>query len=818
MHLRTFLYSLLCLLFIDFETGMAQQKNCKSIKGSLQHMGSKQSANNSRSDSIDILNYSIHLNITNFTSKVISGKCVIQFHPKLNGIAKLDLDLLKLTVDSVTQHDTLLSTAYNDTLLKINLLALLGTSDTDSVTVYYHGIPQQDATGWGGFYFTPAYAYNLGVGFGADPHNYGRVWFPCFDNFVERSSFEFAITTAAGKKAACNGYLKNHIVNANTTETWFWQLHESIPTYLASVAIASYKTVHQNFSGINGPVPVELHAVALDTANVKNSFVHLVDAFNTYEQEFGAYSWNKVGYSFVPFTGGAMEHATNVTYPRAFATGSLVYESIMAHEFSHHWWGNLVTCKTAEDMWINEGMASYSEDLFTEAVYGRANYLTDVRSNLSEILHFAHHKEGGYRAISGVPHEYTYGDHVYLKGRAVGHSLRGYMGDSLFFTGVKSFLNNRKFTDVSSYDMRDELEAASGLNLHAFFDNWVFAPGYPHFSIDSVALSPQFPNYESRVAIKQKLCGAPTFFTDVPLEISFWDSTWTAHHRKVYLNGEDSIFVFSLAFAPLFTAVNFNQKLTDAISSESKILKTTGISNFPNAFMSITVQAISDSALLRIEHNWTAPDSLKDISKAYILSPNRYWKVDGILPSGFLASGKLNYDGRTISYAGTSYLDNGLITGKEDSLVLLYRSGTNADWEEYSSYTKTMGNVNDKTGSITIDSMKLGEYVLALKNGSTGTPVTEVAAKKDYRIYPNPAGNKLNIELMLHSNNNSDIDIYDSNLRLYENYRVEGSQTNLTISSMDWPNGIYFVIITHHITQQTIMQKVIINHNQDLGD
>lgn len=113
----------------------------------------------------------------------------------------------------------------------------MAVSDTDSVSVYYHGVPQTDATGWGGFYFTPTYAYNL-VSWSLVPiHMYtGRVWFPCFDNFIERSTYDFTITTAAGKKAACNGVLTAHSVNANLTENWTWKLDQTIPTYLACVA------------------------------------------------------------------------------------------------------------------------------------------------------------------------------------------------------------------------------------------------------------------------------------------------------------------------------------------------------------------------------------------------------------------------------------------------------------------------------------------------------------------------------------------------------------------------------------------------------
>lgn len=161
--------------------------------------------------------------------------------------------------------------------------------------------------------------------------------------------------------------------------------------------------------------------------------------------------------------------------------------------------------------------------------------------------------------------------------------------------------------------------------------------------------------------------------------------------------------------------------------------------------MTVTVNTISDSALLRIEHNWTKPDSLKDVSKHYQLSPNRYWKVDGIIPSGLVASKLPTMEE---FYLPELYLDHDLIVGKEDSLVLLYRANAGGDWNVYTSSTKAMGNVNDKTGTITIDSIKAGEYVLAMKNSPLSTAPVLKNENIEYKIYPNPAGNKLTIELL----------------------------------------------------------------------
>ncbi len=222
---------------------------------------------NLRSDTIDVLNYNISLNITDFTNKIISGKTEIKFSPKLNNINKLSLDLLKLTVDSVKFAGSNLSYSYNDTLLRVNLPASYNPTDTILIKVFYHGTPQGDITGWGGFYFQNGFAYNLGVGFGAIPHNYGRVWFPCFDNFVERSTYEFNITTNNGKIAYCNGYLAHDTTDASGNRTRRWIMPNTIPSYLASVSVGSYTQISQTYNGLNGTIPIFIAALAGDTIN-----------------------------------------------------------------------------------------------------------------------------------------------------------------------------------------------------------------------------------------------------------------------------------------------------------------------------------------------------------------------------------------------------------------------------------------------------------------------------------------------------------------------------------------------------------------------
>ena len=234
-------------------------------------------ATNQRSDTIDILKYTVNLNITDFTTDTIRGNTIVKFVPKMNNINTISLDLLHMTIDSIEISTANLTSTYTDTLLIVNLPVTYNVGDTSDLIVYYHGKPQMDPSGWGGFYFQSGYAFNLGVGFGANPHNFGRAWFPCFDNFVERSKYEFNITTNNAKIAYCNGALAND-TTIGSLRTRKWILNEEIPSYLASVSISNYTQVNWVHNGINDTFPIILTALAGDTIPMKNSFVNLNNA------------------------------------------------------------------------------------------------------------------------------------------------------------------------------------------------------------------------------------------------------------------------------------------------------------------------------------------------------------------------------------------------------------------------------------------------------------------------------------------------------------------------------------------------------------
>lgn len=750
-------------------------------------------AENLRSDTIDILKYTINVEVGNATTKWINGNTVIRLAPKINNVNYIRLDLLKLIVDSVKENNNLLLYSYNDTVLKVNFGTPKNIQDTLDLTVYYKGQPKGDAM-WGGFYFDNSqgnqYAYNLGVGFAAKPHNFGRVWFPCFDNFVERSKFEFNITCDSLRKSYCNGYLAaESFSGANRVRKWI--LNEEIPTYLASVAVARYTQVNWTANTLTGPKPVILAAVPADTNSLKNGFVNLLNCIQGFETRFGPYRWNRFGYCLVPFSSGAMEHATNIAYPR-LAT-SIAYEAdLMAHELSHHWWGDLITCETQEDMWINEGMATYSSYLFTEFIKGKAQYLNTVKKSHEKLIHELHKKEGGFRPISGIPHNYTYGDHVYQKGADVAHTLRSYMGDSAFFNAVKYVMEQKKFRSINSIELRDLMQTHSGQNLVPFFSNWVMAGGWPHFAIDSVKYQPNGPAYTAVISIQQKLLGAPNLYSNVPLELSFFRPDWSRSIVTVTMNGALQTFSVNVPFNPVYCALNYDSKISDATSFENKTVKSAiNISWQLGKIFTMTQNPGADSSLLRVVHHFVKPDPFKTNPQGHKLSDQHYWSVEGILSPGFHSRVRFNYDGNKMLGGNYSYMDTLLTQVNDDSIHVFYRKNAADDWKPVLTYT--LWSIDSKTGFFELDSLKLGEYTFGNIGDTNMVNVSTLPSEKlVVSVYPNPAKEILKIEVdKLYPGTVAEI--RDLQGRLVMRVPLHSNRSSISVSEL--PSANYLVII-----------------------
>jgi aminopeptidase N len=751
----------------------------------------------------DIVQYTIRLESLNYIQKTLSGHATIQFTTDGLSLDTIHLDLLKFNIDSVVGAGSSLAYLYNDTLLSIPLQALLIPGDTQQLDIYYRGAPQKDPSGWGGFYFTGVDMFNLGVGFESNPHNFGRSWFPCRDNFTDRASYKFEVVTDTGFKAFCNGILTNSVIQPNNTIRWEYEMNDPIPTYLASVAIAPYTTWQRNFHGI----PVEIACRAGDSANVSITFQHLDSVLGHFIDAYGPYRFDKVGYCLVPFNSGAMEHATSIHIGSSYVNGTLLYESLWIHELAHMWWGDWVTCETEGDMWLNEGFATYNEAYMKEKLYGNEAYRNTIRSNHRKVLQFAHITDNGYRPLINIPHEYTYGPTVYNKGAEVARTLRHYVGDSLFFNGCRHYMNSLGNGHANSYDLRDALTTGSGITLHDFFEDWVFTPGFPHFRIDSVVHVPGGLDHYF-IYLRQEGRGNNHIYRmNIPFTLSDGVTDTTVY---LYMDSSVKMFHIPLLFLATHFTIDKNDFMADAVIDYERIITSTGAATFPETYATMNVMLTGTSSTqIRVEHHYHAPDSFQQAIQGMRLSDYHYWRIDGITDPAFVSKITFNYNGSANANAG--FMDNNLITGTEDSLVLLYRRGSGYDWTPVTNFSMVTGNKFDKVGTITADTLKLGEYTLGYKSGTTSFVEEIYNKKKQLKVWPNPFQDTINIEYASADMNNLLLLIYDSSGKLIHRQEIKGNQP-ITWTPYNKSTGSYKVQILQGNTQLTsetiILQSV----------
>ncbi|MEM1319472.1 MAG: M1 family aminopeptidase [Bacteroidota bacterium] len=710
-----------------------------------------------RSDTMDILNYEINLDVTDFTGQTINGSCVVRMTPKMNGQQSVVLDLLGFGVDSVVGDNGPLAYNYDSLKLNVSFPTALDIGDTINVEVYYGGRPVLDPGGFGGFEFNSGYAYNLGIGLNSNPYNYGRGWFPCFDNFVERATYDFNIISSAGRKAYCSGDLLGQTAMGSDTIMRSYRMELPLPTYLAGIAVSNYVEIRGTHDGIEGPLTTLLLAQPQHEQAVRESFADLGPCIDALEFWFGPYIWGQVGFAVT--VRGAMEHATLIAYPEFVAIGgnTFSHRRLMSHELAHHWFGNIATLSTPADMWFKEGNAEYAAHLFTEYLEGEEAFIKQVKDNHLLVMREAHIEDGDFLPLSGLPFENTYGVHTYQKGASMLHNMRGYLGDSLFRSGQQSALAFFEFDAVDAAMYRDHLTDATDVDMTSFFDDWIYSPGWAGHEIDSIQVEPVGGEFEVTVFFEQKLRNAPNFHTNVPLEVTFVDENWNTEVKRLMADGQLSSATTTLPFAPSLYYLNAEHTLN--LSQWNAQMKVTeeGFVGFPYTDFGMTVNTLTpgDSAWVSVEHFWVGADEIQDPDLDVRISQNHYWRINGILPADFEANASLVWNG-----IASPNLDADLVGVTEDSIILVYRPDPSEEWIEYPHYTKFNPISVDQSGVFRLSQVLMGDYAFA--NGEFPLVSTDDGLLiDDMAIYPNPATDQLFISGTLEQPNELTFRLYD---------------------------------------------------------
>lgn len=742
-----------------------------------------------RSDTFDIVNYDINLDVTDYANQYIKAATTVSYSPKFDNLESILLDLFELTVDSVKDDTGLLDYNYDGECLRIYFNESPSMEDTLGLTVFYQGEPHRDPY-WGGFYFEAGYTYNLGIGLTSIPPNFGKVWYPCFDTFVERASYTYHVKSAGGDKAHCQGTFLEEEVLEGDTVIRHYDFDMQIPTYLSAIAVSDYDTYEYDHQGEYGDIPVTLKAKPAHLAAMQNIFVNLGYAIDACEYWFGPYAWDRVGYIFT--TDGALEIPTNIAYPQSMINADLNSNGrLFTHELGHHWWGDIITLKTHNHMWIKEGPAEYSAHLMVEWKDGREAFVETIKDNMLFVLEEAHVDDEDFHVLSPIPDEFIYGRHTYYKGAAVLHNMRGYLGDELFRSTLTTMQSDYAYNSYTGEEFRDVLSEVSGYDLTSYFDDWIFAPGFATFVVDSFSSTPDGNQFETEVHVQQKLRAAPHFHTNVPIDVTLVGANWERLSTEVMVSDEFSTVEVTSDFEPVMVIMDGENRLNqNRMDIEVTLYPDDGFnSQLPWVDMRLIKDEISDSALVRIEHVWSGADEENLDPGVWEVSESHYWKVDGIWPADSELEARLNYLG-----AATTDLDYELLIDGEADLVLCYRETPGDPWEVYSNYTLNAGNLNNAFGSIVVDVLEKGEFVLGL--GDPSSSIEEVlAANPMFEIFPNPANLELRIQTELQGIDKLVVSLFDVNGRLVDQEAVvnAGGKFQHTIDSSDLDAGSYII-------------------------
>ena len=757
-----------------------------------------------RWDSIHVRHYTLDLDLTHFQEKTLYGHAELQIEAK-TALPEIRLDLLNLQTDSVHVDGEKAAFTHEGYNLRIAPDVPCKAGDSLKVEVWYHGNTYNES--FGGYYFAGDYTFNMGIGIKSIPHNMGKSWFPCVDVFADKATYTYRVLTHSDHRAACGGILTDSIRYRNMTTRWIWEQRQPIPTYLASVATGPYQVYRDSCASVDGrriPIEIDIHPDYL--SKVPATFTRLKSVFQQFESRFGPYPFDKVGYVSVNFNNGAMEHAGNIGYPLYAITGDWSRESLYAHELAHAWFGDKVTCTRIENVWLKEGFATWSESLLAECfshpgTTARQNteaYRQWFRNQHHNVLLNTKGDSIDYYALDSVPLEHTYDRIIsYDKASLIVYNLRSYMGDSLFFHCMKSYMQEYAYSHINSENFFRFLAKESGLPMEDCYRAWIAQPGFLHFSVDSVV---RCANGNYRTFLRQRLYHARYCGNSQKVSVRYFFADSAARDITYLLSGTYGTFETTLPQEPLFTVVDWNDEFADAIIDTSLIFNGKKTIEFDAGDVRLKDMAC-DSQWIRLEHHLVAPDALKtENPHIYRISPSHYWRILCTAP-------QWNAERLFFSYhaQGKDDMDYDMIQGyRKQDYVLLYRPDPSSDWRiiEFKQ-TGTVGSGNISTGFI-----RNGEYCLGVGD-TVSMDVKEAAMNKEKQIslYPNPVESTLKIRISdaksLHR-----MVVFNAMGQLVSTRNIYGNEMDMDVSAL--PKGLYFIDFKDNDEKSVTIEKFIV--------
>lgn len=374
-----------------------------------------------------------------------------------------------------------------------------------------------------------------------------RKWFPCYDEPSDKATLTLRAKVPLNVKLGSNGRLADTEVVADSL--WYtWISRDSISTYL--MVISSRVNYNLDIVNVIDPLnpsdtlPIYFYYNPGENPTAIEQIIAPMTYY--YESLFGKHPFEKNGFATVgpQFTWGGMENQTLTSLCPGCWQNSLV-----AHEYAHQWFGDMITCATWADIWINEGFATYVEALWTGEQYGFESYVAEMEDNADYYLM----ANPGW-AISNPEWAITPPSNnvlfnyaiTYMKGSCILYMFRNVVGDSLFFESLYQYANdtvNFKYQTATIGDFIDKMNEVTGMDLDYFFNQWLFTPNHPsYYSIyDFIPLAND--QWEVKLQIKQTQTNTGFFQMPVELKINFseGDTTFTVMNS---MNNQNFSFTF----------------------------------------------------------------------------------------------------------------------------------------------------------------------------------------------------------------------------------------------------------------------------------
>jgi hypothetical protein len=406
----------------------------------------------------DALAYGIVLRIDPATER-IAGRVEMTFR------AETDLPTVVLDLHATLTADSALCDGepcpverLDDRSIEISLPGLLGLGDSATVSISYEGTP-------GPPYFNGFEFYS---GHGQEPATFPAVaslsqpdrasgWWPCKDLMHDKAVVSLTVEAPEGFIVASNGTKLSEDSTGEGVRV-SWSSAYPVSTYLVSFAATDYARWSGVFSAADGDsVALELYAYPEEEAQARIDYEVVPEALGIFESRFGPYpfrdrsiGWEKLGVAQFAWRSGAMEHQTCISYGEGFVTGDRRNDWALAHEISHQWWGDEVTPASMEDIWLNEGFATYCEALLQEGRTGAPGYR-------AWMLRIRAHPEVEYVGTVVAPVQ-LFGSTVYRKGAWFLHMLRGLLGEERFFEALNEYEDRHRYANATTADFLRAVE------------------------------------------------------------------------------------------------------------------------------------------------------------------------------------------------------------------------------------------------------------------------------------------------------------------------------------------------------------------------